>query len=65
MIIKVQKQSNELITESEFLEIAEYQDGNGILRESTDRGVLWMEFGTNHTQQEINTMLDQHGLEQI
>lgn len=65
MIIKVQKQSGELIADNEFLDIAEYQDGNGILRESTENGVLWMEFGTDNTQQEINAMLEQYGLEQI
>ena len=54
MIIKVQKQLNELITESEFLEIAEYQDGNGILRESTDRGV-YRDWETDRKSTRLNS----------
>lgn len=65
MIIKVQKQSGGLITDNEFLSIAEYQDGNGILRESTENGVLWMEFGTDKSQEEINSFCLMYGLNQV
>ena len=65
MIIKVQKQPGELITDSEFLEIAEYQDGNGILRESTENGILWMEFSTDISQEEVDSLCVNYGLIQI
>lgn len=65
MIVKLQKKLGGFISDNEFISISEYQDGQGILRESNEDGILWMQFNTEYSQEDIDAVCSVFQLEQI